>query len=70
MLVVLNRGSANRSVEGGLYYGAVYSEAFTASRVSDHYDILVLDDDEPAASAALLTKNTTRSFAVARASNY
>lgn len=40
-------GSWARAVEGFLYYAALYSAAFSASRVSDHYDILTTDDDTP-----------------------
>jgi len=48
-LVVLNRGSQNRSALGTFFYGAIYSGVLSASTISDHYDILTLDDDTPAA---------------------
>jgi len=49
-LVAFNRdsgGSFDRSIDGALFYAAIYAEAFTAQMVSDNYDILTLDDDQP-----------------------
>ncbi len=48
--IMLNRnpsGTPQRSITTYLYYSALYDAAFSASRVSDHYDVLTLDDDTP-----------------------
>lgn len=47
-IVLMNRETdAARQTDGKFYYAAMYNEAFNASRVSDHYDVLTLDDDTP-----------------------
>lgn len=43
-----NSGSYDRSFNGALFYAAIYTGAFDATRVDDHYDVLTADDDEPA----------------------
>jgi hypothetical protein len=50
-LIAFNRessGSFDRSFDGVLFYASLYSGAFDSTRVSDHYDVLTADDDEPA----------------------
>lgn len=50
-LIALNRessGSFDRSIDGVLFYAAMYSVAFDSTRVSDHETILAADDDTPA----------------------
>jgi hypothetical protein len=42
-----NAGSFARSWKGTLFYAALYSVAFSSSRVADHYGVLTADDDEP-----------------------
>lgn len=54
-LIIFNRenaGAFERSVDGIMYYAAIYNVAFDATRVSDHHDILTLNDDTPAAPPA------------------
>ncbi|MBI3894479.1 MAG: hypothetical protein HY313_00970 [Acidobacteria bacterium] len=54
-LIMLNRETSGpawaRSVDGILFYAALYSVAFTATRAGDHCTILNADDDTPAAGA-------------------
>jgi len=49
-LIAFNRdsgGSFDRSFDGALFYAAIYAEAFTQQMVTDNFDILTLDDDQP-----------------------
>lgn len=49
-LIAFNRqsgGGYSRSVDGIWYYGDYWDDALSASRISDNYDILSLDDDTP-----------------------
>ena len=48
-LFMFNRGSATfaRSMDGVLFYAALYSSAFSAANVTTNFDILTLDDDTP-----------------------
>jgi hypothetical protein len=51
-IVHFNRNSSgnyDRSITGTIHYSALYSGAFDATRVDDHYDVLTLDDDTPGA---------------------
>ncbi len=52
-LIALNRESTGtwaRSMDGILYYAAVYDSAFTPANVTTNFDILTADDDTPAAA--------------------
>ena len=56
-LIAFNRqssGSYDRSFDGALFYAAIYTGAFDATRVSDHYDVLIADDDPSGAAAPAL----------------
>lgn len=47
-IILMNRETDNaRQTDGKMYYAAMYNEAFSSTRVSDHYDVLTLDDDTP-----------------------
>jgi hypothetical protein len=55
-LIAFNRestGSFDRSMDGVLYYAALYAHALTQQECTDNYDILVLDDDTPGGAAGL-----------------
>jgi len=60
-LIMFNRESSSsfdRSFDGVLFYAAIYANyAFTQSNCENNYDILILDDDEPAAGGNISVAN-------------
>jgi hypothetical protein len=54
-LWMFNRGASprDRSIDGILFYAALYDGAFTAQNCSDNYDVLIADDDTPAAGGGV-----------------
>ena len=72
-LIAFNRestGTWDRSFDGALFYAAIYNVAFDSTRITDHYDVLVLDDDTPvggggggsATGTTYLRNQLTRSY--------
>ena len=57
-LYMFNRGTTawGRSIDGKLYYAALYSGALSAANVENNADVLLLNDDTPAGGKT--TKNT------------
>lgn len=64
-LIALNRessGSFDRSIDGVLFYAAMYNVAFDSTRVSDHHTVLSADDDAPGAAPVEVSWDSTPIF--------
>lgn len=47
-IVAAGQGTGTRNIDGRVFYGALYSHAFSAGDVTNNYGVLALDDDAPA----------------------
>lgn len=51
-----NEAIGSEAFVGTLFYGALYTSVFDATRVSDHYDVLTADDDTPAGGGSSILR--------------